>query len=312
MNRPCFPRLPAFRVPRGSAAATAFVAVAVLAAVAFPQLRADVGAEPGEETEVVVAAPDAAPGDEKPERILSLSADYEIRRDGSVVFEQRFRLLVGGGEIKRGPVLNYLTAFRGPGGLVLDSELEILGASRGGETEPFRIERRDGFVSLYLGSPEVELGHGAHDYLVRGRMQGDWRRGEDGLNASIDLVGPLPALALDELSATVRLPEGVEFTHYGFAVTGPADGSRPSAPLGLASAAGSVLKLRAAAPLGADRSAFVNLSWPADTFAVKSQWPKVLRQHPRLPLAAGSAVLLLWALAILLRGRWPGRRPDLG
>jgi hypothetical protein len=33
---------------------------------------------------------------------------------------------------------------------------------------------------------------------------------------------------------------------------------------------------------------------------MQSQWMKVLQQHPRIPLAAFSGVLLLWVLVIIL------------
>ena len=233
-----------------------------------------------------------APGSDDPsaERIRRLEADYEILRDGSVRFEQRLVIRVAGEAIHRGPVLNYLTAFRGPGGLVLDSELEIEEATRDGSAEPFRIERRDGFVSLYLGSSERELEHRDHAYVVRGRMEGDWRRGEGVLSTAIDLLGPLPALPLDALEASLRLPEGVPFEHYAVAVTGASEEAERYGPAYRAAVAGSQLTLRTTAPLAADRSAFVNVSWPSATFATRSQWPKVLKQHPRIPLAAGSAV----------------------
>jgi hypothetical protein len=234
------------------------------------------------------------------ERILSVEADYEIRRDGTVLFEQRFLLLVAGETIRHGPVLNYLTAFRGPGGLILDSGLEVLEASRNGVAEPFRAERSEGFVSLFLGSSEHALEHGEHAYLVRGVAQGDWRRGEGVFNATIDLAGPLPALPIEGLRARVRLPEGVEFRQQAVAVTGASREAEQGGPAVVSGVVGPVLELRTTAPLGVDRSAFVNLSWPTAGFATKSQWPKVLSQHPRIPLAAGSSLLLLWALASLV------------
>ncbi len=234
------------------------------------------------------------------ERIRALESDYQIRRDGSVAFEQRFVLGVAGAAIRRGPVLNYLTAFRGPGGLTLDSEVEILEVRRDGEPEPFRLERRDGFLSLFVGSADRALEHREHRYYVRGRMEADWRRGEGEFAATIDVLGPLPALPIDAAEVEIRLPEGVPVQNFTAAATGAVVDSERRGPPCEALATGNVLQVRTTAPLDENPSFFINLSWPSASFATKSQWPKVLRQHPRLPLSAISAVLLLWALAALL------------
>lgn len=236
------------------------------------------------------------------ERIHAVEVAYEIRRDGTVEFEQRFRLGVAGAAIRRGPVLNYLTVFKGPGGLILDNELEILEVTRDGSPEPFRAEPHDGFTTLFIGSADRDLEHRIHDYRIRGRTQSDWRREDGVFSAVFDLVGPLPRFPIGTLNTTIRLPEGVELSQYTASVTGaedPASGRRgPAFESGFANG---VLTVRSTASLGADRSFFVNLAWPSATFATKSQWLKVLRQHPKIPLTVFSCLLLAWALLILLQ-----------
>jgi len=234
------------------------------------------------------------------ERIHQLEAAYEIHRDGTVTFEQRFRLGVAGVAIKRGPVLNYLTAFQGPARLILDNELEILEVLRDGRPEPFRAERRDGFLSLYIGSADQELDLGDHEYIVRGRMEADWIKGEGEFSTVIDLVSSLPVLPVDSAIATVRFPKGVPVTRYTPAVTGVAAEAERHGPAYEADFADQVLSVRATAPLQVERSFFLNLTWPSKGFAMQSHWLKVMRQHPRLPLAGFSAILLTWAFLLLL------------
>jgi len=235
------------------------------------------------------------------ERIYSLELDYEIHRNGLVTFEQRFKLGVAGVAIRRGPVLNYLTVFQGPGGLVLDTELEILEVTRDGVPEVFRADYQPGFVSLYLGSENRDLEHGNHDYTVRGRLREGWQRGDGEFSDVIDLVAGLPALPIDSLVATLSLPEGVPVLRYTPALTGVDPEAERYGAAWRAEVTGNRIRVEVTAPMGENRSFFLDLTWPSATFATKSQWMLVMRQHPRLPFAAFLGFVLCWVLLILAR-----------
>ncbi len=234
------------------------------------------------------------------ERIELLEVDYTIRRDGRVGFEQRFRVHAGGVAIKRGPVLNYLTAHIGPVNLVLDSDLKIESVERDGAPEDFKLERGSGFSTLFVGSQDRLLEHRSHTYRIRGEMDGNWIPGEGELSTVFDVVDALPKLPIDAILVTVRFPEGVRLTRYTPAVDGASTEAKRWGPPCEAAFDGEALRIRTTAALGVERNFFVNLTWPSATFAETSPWLKVMRQHPRLPLAVFSALLLLWALGILL------------
>ncbi len=255
---------------------------------------------------VLIASGGAAWADGEPrahpsERIPSLETEYGIRRDGTVVFEQRFRLGVAGVAVRRGPRLNYLTVFQGPGSLLLDNELEILEVRRDGEPEPFHVERSEGYLSLFVGETDRLLEHREHVYLVRGRMEADWRKGEGDFSTVFDVAGPLPLLPIDEASVVIRLPEGVVATRFTPSLSGIEPSVGREGPAWNMKKDGHVVTVRTTATMGPNRGFFVNLAWPSETFAMKSHWLKVMRQHPRLPLAGFSATLLAWALLLLLR-----------
>lgn len=214
--------------------------------------------------------------------------------------QQIFRIRVEGEVFTRGPVLHFLTVFPGPAGLILDTGMEIDLVLRDGNPEPFRLEKGDGYLSLWIGSPDIKLEHREHTYTVTSRGRADWRQAGGELSGGIDATGYLPRIPIDRAEIIVSLPEGVAPTKFSPAVTGFEVRPEPDDPGFETTRQGSRMTVRTTRPLGENHSVFLNLTWPSATFAGQSQWREVLRQHPRIPLAAFSGVLLLWALVLLL------------
>ncbi len=237
------------------------------------------------------------------ERISDLKTEFLVLREGAVSVTQSFRVRVGRGLIKRGPVLNYLTVFEGPGGLILDNEIQFAEILRDGKEEPYHFEKGDGFTSLYVGSAEVELEPGDYTYLVTFRTEADWKERGGEFTGVFDVTGMLPVLPIDSAEARVILPEGVVISKFSPAVSGFESIGKEDDPGFEMEVEGGAVTVRTTRALGDDRGFFINLAWPSGSFAVRSQWMKVMRQHPRIPLAGFSGMLLLWALVvILLRG----------
>ena len=214
--------------------------------------------------------------------------------------QQTFRIRVEGEIFKRGPVLNFLTVFSGPGGLTLDTGMEIEAVLRDGKPEPYRVEKGSGFLSLLIGSPEVELEHREHTYTVTSRSGADWRQAGGEFAGAVDVTGSFPQVPIDRAEIKLTLPEGVNLVKFSPVLNGFEE--RPGADdAGFETILQSnKVTVRTTRALGENHSVFLNLTWPSGTFAMQSQWMKVLQQHPRIPLAAFSGVLLLWALVIIL------------
>jgi hypothetical protein len=234
------------------------------------------------------------------ERITDLRVSYVFEREGTISMQQTFRVRVTGGKIKRGPVLNYLTVFPGPAGLILGTEMEIDGVLRDGKPEPFREEKGSGFLSLLIGSPEVELEHREHTYTVTSRSKADWRQAGGEFAGVIDVTGSVPRIPIDRVEVNVSLPEGVTPLKFSPAVTGFEERPGPEESGFKTILQGSKVTVRTTRALGENHSFFINLAWPSGTFALQSQWMRVIQQHPRIPLAAFSGVLLIWALLLIL------------
>jgi len=250
----------------------------------------------GEVQVSVPLTPEVGEGD----RIKELQVRITIARDGSVWISQSFRIGVETGLIKRGPILNYLTAFQGPGGLILDNEWQVLRVLKDGEPEPYHFKNGEGFVTLYVGSPEVELEPRDYSYRIEYRTGADWRKVGGEFSAAIDAAGPLPTLPIDRAEVEVVLPDGVTISKFSPAVSGFEDPSEALGPGFTLDSEANKVTLTTTRPLGLKRGLFINLVWPSGTFATPSQWMKVMRQHPRIPLSVFSGALLLWALATIL------------
>jgi len=245
-------------------------------------------------------SPDSAPAPGAGDRIRDLHVRIVIARDGSMWISQSFRLGVETNLIKRGPILNYLTAFQGPGGLILDNEWKVLRVLRDDRPEPYHLENGDGFVTLYVGSPEVELEPRDHIYRIEYRTGTDWRKVGGEFSTLIDAAGPLPTLPIDRAEVEVVMPEGVVISKFSPAVSGFEDSDEALGPgFALNSGTGTVT-LTTTRTLGLKRGLFINLVWPSGTFVTQSHWLKVMRQHPGIPLSVFSGALLLWALATIL------------
>lgn len=232
-----------------------------------------------------------------PDRLESLVSIQEVGRDGTTTVEQRFSLFVSGENIKRGPVLSFLTVFRGPGGLVLDKDFEVLELWRDGVPEPFRIELHEGGGKLYCGSKDVFLEPGTYDYVLRYRTDGGWKSRGGELIGEFDASGPFQNLSVAEARMIVRLPQGVKLGRYSpvvYGVDAPAPGYESEVK-------GGELLVSAAGPLAADHLFLVNAVWNDDGFVRPSLWSETLRQHPKVGLSLFSASLLLVALILLLR-----------
>tara|TARA_R110000850_G_scaffold148917_3_gene271356 strand:+ start:615 stop:1331 length:717 start_codon:yes stop_codon:yes gene_type:complete len=237
-----------------------------------------------------------------------LEANIDVARNATVKIEYRFDLRVDGDDVKRGPCLNFLTVFEGPGGLVLENGLEITEVIRQGEAEKYHVEAGDGRLSLYCGSPYITLDPGVYNYVVKCVAKGDWRYSDGEAFGAFDITGPFSGLPIDRLNARVRLPEGVSASQFSAAVTG----INADTPGYVSRNRGQELEVETSESLESEHTVFLNIVWPAEDFPRRSRWLQIMQQNPQLPIAvfAGTALLLVLGVMILRRLRRPAKSVD--
>lgn len=232
------------------------------------------------------------------DEIRALDISVQICRSGKMEIVQDFVLSLGKeGEIERGPILTYLTVYRGLGSLVLDHKMQVEEVLRDGKAEPFRVENYEGVTRLVCGEADVFLEPGEHRYRIRFSRNGDWIYRDGMAHLAYEVTESFKLFPIHELIFRLRLPDGVELTHFTPALAGSA--SVGGTGYELTESPGEVT-IRTTDPLRADALLFVNASWKSNSFATQSQWLEVMKQHPKLPLTGFSAILLLASLVILL------------
>lgn len=228
---------------------------------------------------------------------FSLHVSVKILRTGELEIEQEFVLSLGeDGEIKRGPILSYLTAYRGFGDLVLDHKMRVQEVWRNGKREPFKVEDYEGMRRIVCGEKDVLPEQGEHRYVIRFVRNGDWIYRDGMAHWAYEITESFKSFPIGNLTFQLQLPEGVELTHYTPALSGSL-----SADTGyeLTETSGG-LTIQTTAPLREQSYMFVNASWKSQSFATQSQWFEIMKQHPKLPLTGFSALLLFGSLVILL------------
>lgn len=234
------------------------------------------------------------------ERVTLLDATYWVGRDGTLEVEQNFSLEVAEQIKESGPQLRFLSAFPGPGGFWLDTGFEVLESFRDGHPEPYELSQGDGYRTLRLGSADLTLEPGRHEYRLRYRTLGNWSYQDGMAYAVFEVTKPFELLPMDRVTARILLPDYADAGPYSGALQGS---SNPGAGF-LVSREGSRTNVETTAPLRADHSLLLTMSWPCGEFASGFQWLEVMRQHPRIPLAGLATLLLIGCLVALIRRFW--------
>ena len=230
------------------------------------------------------------------ERILSLESIQEVRRDGRVAVESNFTVLAKGDLIQRGPVLNFLAVFNGPGGLILKKRIDEIELFRNGEPEPFKEVIGEGTHQIYCGEKSVRLDPGVHEYTIRCVIDGEWVFQHGDAIGAFDVSGPFQSLPIDSARLILRFPDEVQLSRFSPAVhRSVAKDTGYTAKQG-----GKELVVSTTGALLPGHSFLVHAVWPSAGFAKQSQWIEVIKQHPRIPITMVAAIALLWALVLLL------------
>ncbi len=244
------------------------------------------------------------------EVIESFGSRIEIRRDGKIEVTESIRVRSMGEKIRRGIYRDFPTLYRGSGGMTVRVPFQVVDVLRDGKSEPWRSENRENGVRIYIGSPDVFLPNGRHDYTIR------YTTGSQvGFFADFDelywnVTGNGWDFPILRTEACVVLPAGASVKSVE-AYTGPAGAKGAAYRTGQHSGCDAFVE--ATAPLAPREGLTIAVTWPKGFVKPPSeieQLGQVVRSN--FGILAGVAGLVLVFFYFLVAWWMWGRDPERG
>jgi uncharacterized membrane protein YgcG len=170
----------------------------------------------------VLVAPQLVHADE---RIRSFDSEITVAPDGTLAVRETLVVQVEGRNIKRGIFRDFPTVYPAADGRQIVVGFQFVSAVRDGSPEPWRTEKRDNGVRVYLGSAAVTLPHGEHTYVLNYRTDRQTGFFADHDELYWNVTGNGWAFEIDRVTATVLLPDSIPRDEIKLeAYTGPQGG----------------------------------------------------------------------------------------
>ncbi|MFT7207208.1 MAG: hypothetical protein ACI9JU_001968, partial [Pseudohongiellaceae bacterium] len=151
------------------------------------------------------------------EHIISYHSDIDIDVDGSMMVTEALRVHAEGVNIQRGIFRDFPTDYRDRLGNHYLVAFDVLGVTRDGISEPWRMERLSNGVRVYIGDENVLLQPGDYSYLIRYRTDRQIGFFDDHDELYWNVTGNGWGFSILSASATVNLPSSVAAVNMSIA-----------------------------------------------------------------------------------------------
>lgn len=142
------------------------------------------------------------------EEIRSYDSNIVLATDGSVTVTETITVNAEGDEIRRGIYRDIPVVMAGSDGGKVRPGFEVIGVTRDGDQEMYRIERMGNFQRIWIGNPDAFLDRGVHTYIIRYTMTRMAREFEDHDELYWNVTGNYWIFPILSARATVTLPNG--------------------------------------------------------------------------------------------------------
>ncbi len=112
-------------------------------------------------------------------------------------------------EINRGIIRAFPTRYNTPEGLIWEAPFKVISVTRNGKSEPFHTQTFDNGVLLYLGSEDVMLESGVHQYEISYETGWQVNYFADFDQLAWNVTGNGWTFRIDSANWEIALPEGV-------------------------------------------------------------------------------------------------------
>jgi len=202
------------------------------------------------------------------EHIIRFHSDIEVASDSSMVVTETIRVRAEGEQIRRGIYREFPTDYRDSLNNRIQVGFEVLGVKRDGVSEPFFTEKYSNGVRVYIGNENKFLEPGEYEYAITYRTTRQLGYFDDHDELYWNVTGNGWGFAIQEASATIKLPAGV--IHSTMAIEGYTGSFGSNAQ-------------NYTARVGADGEAFIATTrplQPREGLTVVVSWPKGVVVEP--------------------------------
>ena len=249
---------------------------------------------------------------DREERILSFHSDIIIHQDATMTVMETIRVRSEGIDIKRGIYRDFPTRYRDHSGNRIVVDFELLEAKRDDKPETYRLENNSNGVRIYLGNSDVYLSPGDYTYTLRYKTNRQLGFFDDHDELYWNVTGNGWKFKIDNASAIVTLPPGVDSHEVGvYGYTGPKGSTETNYSSNYFSP--DILYYQTTQPLGLNEGFTLVATWPKGFVQEPTQQEKLayLFQDNKSLLLGIAALLILFAFYFVV---WSlvGKDPPAG
>ncbi len=250
------------------------------------------------------------------EKILSFHSDIRVMDSGAMIVAETIRVRAEGRKIRRGIYRDFPVVYRHPLGLRERRGFQVLEVQRDGQPEAWHMgdsaEANRTHERVYIGHKDRQLKPGEYTYRLVYRT--DWQIGfhENHDELYWNVAGHGWAFPIDEISATVLLPDSVPTAGIRMEAYSGSHGAQGQDYAATVDASGSPV-FRTTRRLGPGEDLTIVVTWPKGHVlepGADARRQRLLRDNGDfVGVAVGLAVLLAWFLIAWHRA---GRDPQAG
>ncbi len=154
------------------------------------------------------------------ERIVLFISDVVVERNGDLAVTETIRVEAEGRDIRRGILRDFPTRYTRPDGSRVEVGFQVQSVTRNGAVETWATESMANGVRIRIGSSNVTLTRGQHEYVIRYRTTRQIGFFRDYDELYWNATGNGWTFAIDQAEARITLPSAVPFKQSAF-YTGP-------------------------------------------------------------------------------------------
>lgn len=150
------------------------------------------------------------------EKIYSYESDIYIQEDSSILVEEKITVYAAGNQIKKGIYRDFPTKYKDKNGNNYTVKFEVEEVLRDGKSENYTTEKVSNGVRVRIGNADTTLKAGYYTYTIKYKTTRQLGYFEDHDELYWNVTGNGWSFVIDEVKATVHLPDGANMDNVKY------------------------------------------------------------------------------------------------